>query len=95
MAENVQIQCIDKTDRYSPDERISHVGGVHNGKRWKLTLDQAIAGIRSGTWRFYTSVNGISVWVDVAYHNGNPYLKTVPDGMTLDNLLSLEKCSVY
>lgn len=57
MSVNVEIKCIRKTDRNDPHDRIHGVGGVNaNGERWFLTLDQAIAGIEEGKWRFYTSV---------------------------------------
>lgn len=95
MPEIVQISCIVKPDRFNPHERIQIVGGWHGGKRWWLPLDLAIAGALNGTYRFYVAVNNISVWVEVEQPIGrHPYLKTVPDGTPLDNLLSLETCPV-
>lgn len=93
MALSVQISCIHKQPRLNPHERISHVGGVNSdGTRWKLSLDQAIAGIENGTWQFWTSGGGTSAWVIVATHNGHKYLKTVADGLHPDNLLALQEC---
>ena len=87
-----QITCINKSDRYDPHERITHVGG-HVTKPWKITQDTAIAYIESGEWQFYVSVDGESVWVIVATGRyGNKYLKTVADGEQPNNLLSLPEC---
>lgn len=95
MPENVQILCIRKRDRTNPHERIQGVGGVNpDGKRWYLTEDQAIAGIEAGTWRFWTSGGGKSVWVIIATHMGRKYLKTEADGIKPDNLLALLECPV-
>jgi len=94
MAQNVLISCIKKSDRSNPHERITHVGGVNgDGTRWRLTQEQAISGIETGKWRFYTSVRGDSVWVIVAVSRfGNKYLKTESDGDQPNNLLSLPEC---
>ena len=93
MAENIQIQCIKKSDRMNAHERIKSIGGVHNGKPWKLTLEQAIQGIESGTWTFYVNVNGKAVGVIIAKSaSGHKYLKTQNDGEQPNNLLSLPEC---
>lgn len=94
MAQNVQIQCINKSDRYNPHERINYVGGVNpDGSRWKLTQIAAIEGIETDKWRFWVSVQGKSVWVIVAKSQyGHKYLKTQNDGEQPNNLLSLPEC---
>lgn len=83
-----QITCINKTNRSDPHDRIHSVGG----SGWKISQQDAIRRIESGQDRFYTSVRGNSVWVIVATHNGNKYLKTQNDGIQPDNLLSLPEC---
>lgn len=92
MANTLQIQCINKTNRYSAHDRISHIGGAYPS-RWKLTQEQAIVSIESGQWQFYVSVGGQTAWVIVARSAaGNKYLKTQNDGEQPNNLLILPEC---
>lgn len=94
MSSSVQIQCINKTPRRDAHDRIQNVGGVRSdGQRWKLSQPQAVADSDAGKYRFYTSVQGKSVWVIVAVSAaGNRYLKTENDGDQPNNLLSLPEC---
>ena len=95
MADDIRIQCINKSDRMRAHERIKFIGGINpDGTRWKLSLDRAIQGIESGQWRFSVSVNNDTVWVIVATSaSGHKYLKTQSDGDQPNNLLSLPECS--
>lgn len=93
MADQVQIQCINKRDRQSRHERIQSVGGVNpDGARWKMTEERAIEGIEGGKWSFYTRGGGETANVIIAVHISRKYLKTDRDTTTKDNLLSLPEC---
>ena len=94
MANEVEVKCINKTNRASTHERISDIGGLNSdGTRWKLSLDQSIAAVEVGTWAFYVQVNYQKVKVIVAVSAaGHRYLKTVNDGAEPNNLLSLPEC---
>lgn len=84
----LQVTCINKRDRTSAHERISHIGGTG----WKHTDDTAIYNINNRINEYYVSKNGHTVNVIVATKNSRPYLKTENDGDSPDNLLSLPEC---
>jgi hypothetical protein len=97
MATNVQVSCINKRgDHYNPHERIQAIGGIHNGKRYRMTESEAIVELEkpssTRSWNFYVSVSGKMVWVIVASHEGRKYLKTEADGYAPNNLLNLPEC---
>lgn len=94
MTNRHEVLCIKKSDRSNPHERITHIGGRNpDGTAWKLTQQDAIAGIEGGKWTFYVSRGGRTVNVTVSTSKyGNKYLKTENDGEQPDNLLSLPEC---
>jgi hypothetical protein len=94
MAERVRIDCVNRTDRTDPHERISNVGGPKASGRWRLPVAEAIAGIESGRFIFYVErPAGQFVAVVVASRLGKKYLKTTADGEQPDNLLALPECA--
>lgn len=95
MASSHQVLCINKSNRYSTHERITHIGGANtDGSKWRLAQPDAINGIETGKWKFFVSRNGSTAWVVVAISRlGHKYLKTQADGEEPNNLLSLPECS--
>jgi hypothetical protein len=94
MGAQIQVKCINKSDRYNPHERILSIGGTNpDGSRWKLSEQDAIAGIEMGKWQFYVNIGEKSAWVIIALSaQGHKYLKTEADGEHPNNLLSLPEC---
>jgi len=85
---DLRITCITR-DGSDQDRRIDAVGG----DGFYHTIEQAIAYIKNSTHRYWTHVQGKSVWVVVARRpNGVEYLKTEDDGFPPNNLLSLPEC---
>jgi len=59
MADQHQVKCINNSDCYDPDKRIQHIGGTNqDSTRWKISQQEAIAGIETGKWSFYVSLGG-------------------------------------
>lgn len=92
MASPYQVMCINKREHQNLHERIRAIGGVDNGRRWKLTEEEAISRVLANPYEFFVSVNGKTAWVMVATHLGRRYLKTEPDAYAPNNLLALPEC---
>ena len=95
MATSLRIRCIHKRERQNPGEHITHIGGINSDMtRWKLTEENAIAGIESDKWTFYVErPEGHRIGVIIARSpHGRKYLKTIADGEVPNNLLSLTEC---
>jgi hypothetical protein len=91
----IRVECINKTDRYDPHDRIRNIGGRNPDRnRWKLTQAEAVEWIQSGKGAFYVErPTGDRVAVVVARSQyGNLYIKTEADGDQPNNLLSLPEC---
>ena len=88
-----QVTCINKPNRNSPHEHITHIGNTAGN--WKLTREDAIQRIDSKTAAFYTvdRTTGKKVYIGVVREAGKlPYLRTYADGKWNDNLLALDEC---
>ncbi|MNS93067.1 hypothetical protein D3C72_1272230 [compost metagenome] len=86
---DVRVTCINKRDRNSTHEGITHLGGTG----WKWTREQVIQSIESKSNTFYTLVNGNRGDIGVVDAANGKYLRTYADGKWNDNLLSLPECS--
>ena len=92
MANAMQIKCISRTERMSPHERITHVGG-YESSQWKITLNDAIGKIERGEQAFSVQAHRKTVGVIVAVSpSGIKYLKAEVDGDQPDTLLRLPEC---
>lgn len=90
--EERRVDCINKNDRESPYERISHIGGIRNGQRWKEPSGAVIMYIELEMRSYYVEENGVRTQIVVAERNGNKYLRTEADDDEPNNLLSLPDC---
>lgn len=89
-----EITCVNKTNRYDPHERITHVGRKSEVGCFYITQQEAISYIDQG-YRFFVRAGGRIVNVVVARSQyGNKYIKTEADGVQPNNLLSLSECKI-
>jgi hypothetical protein len=86
----VQIAYTHKRgSHYNPHERIQAVAG-NAGGGWYRSEAQVIEDIdRTGLNSYYVSINGRTVDVVTASHQGRRYVKTTADGYAPNNLLAL------
>jgi len=91
-----RIDCINKPDRNSAHEHITHAGGPNPSGtgRWRDTVPNVVSMIETKTHRFYTNEGGVSAWVLVRTSAaGRKFLQTYADGVWKDNLLALKECA--
>jgi hypothetical protein len=78
---------IDYIVKPNPHGRIQALGGSLP-HAWRDSEDNVIGAIRNGH-TFHVVRGGYRVAVMVEWGHSPPFLKTVPDGVKIDNLLSL------
>jgi hypothetical protein len=89
-----QVTCINKPNRESRHEHITHIGNL--ASLWRLTREDAIQRIETKQEAFYTvdRSSGKKMYIGVVREIGKvPYLRTHADGKWNDNLLALDECS--
>jgi hypothetical protein len=90
-----EVTRVNKPDRYSAHEHITHIG--NSAGQWRITRELAIKKIDSKEEAFYTIDRsaGNKVYVGVVRGDGlkAPYLRTHADGKWKDNLLALDECN--
>ena len=89
-----EISCISQSDYLNIFQRIMYVGGIENGKRWRMPQWQVIKAIENKTYSFYIirGKESIDVVVAVSRQYMHKYIKTSEDGETPDTLLELSSC---
>lgn len=94
MAQRRQVLCVVQRDRPNPHERITQVGGrTAEGLPWRMSQQSAIDAIEADVWSFFVALEGRELEIVVAVSRyGRKYLKTAPDGDSLDGLLHLPTC---
>ncbi|MDP2372204.1 DUF3892 domain-containing protein [Reyranella sp.] len=86
---NIEITCINKPDRNSRHEHITHLGNSTG----KWTREAVIGWIESKEHTFYTNVKGETAYIGVVTPaQGSKYLRTYADKEWNDNLLALSEC---
>ena len=92
-----QVTCINKPNRMSPHEHITHIGNSIVADKWRMTREEAIRRINSKQDVFYTvdRYSGRRVYIGVVSVSAtkSAYLRTHADGKWNDNLLALDDCN--
>lgn len=86
---DARVTCINKLNRDSKHEGITHLGGDD----WRWTRQQVIDSINTKTNTFYTLVNGKRADVGVVNGSNGSFVRTYADGVWNDNLLALPECA--
>lgn len=86
---DAQITCINKADRNSSHEGITHLGGPG----WRWPRQQVVESITNKSNTFYTLVGGRRADVGVVNGTHGAFVRTYADGVWNDNLLALPECS--
>lgn len=87
--QTAQVTCINKPNRDSSHEAITHIGGTN----WKWTVSKAVTAIENNEWSFYTMVGGKKANIGVRKGStGRKFLQTHADGQWNNNLLALAEC---
>jgi hypothetical protein len=88
-----QVTCVNKPNRMSAHEHITHIGNIE--ANWRLKRETAIARIDAKTEAFFTvdQTTGRKMYIGVVREAGKvPFLRTHADGKWNDNLLALAEC---
>jgi hypothetical protein len=88
---DLQVTGIVKRQHHNPHERITALCGPGWGQKSSATIIAELERIPP-TNTYYVLVSGMRANVIVATRLGVKYLKTVRDGESPDNLLSLPDC---
>ena len=90
-----QVDCIVRAFRTAPHSRIHMIGGIDAGVYWRLSQDEAIAGMERGQWSFYIMLkNKPEPIVIVATSEGWKFLACRVNGVITDDLLWLPECTL-
>lgn len=85
---DAQVTCINKRDRDSQYEGITHLGGPG----WRWTRQQVVDSINNKTNTFFTLVGGKRADIGVVDGPNGQFVRTHADGYWNDNLLALPEC---
>jgi hypothetical protein len=86
-----QVTCVDKRQRDSPHESITHLGS----RGWRWTQNAVVDSIAERTNTFYVMIAGRRADIDVVKGPNGDHVQSNLDGEWNDELLTLPQCSGY